>query len=346
MIAVLGEVMIELSAAGAGLLRPGVAGDTYNTAVMLSRLGAKVAYATALGDEQFSAQIRQAMAQQGLTDNAVLSLTGQQPGLYCISNSADGERSFSYWRQHSAARQTFQSIALFQQLLQSIQHCTDVYWSGITLSLMSEAVLSSWLEYLLQLQQRGGQVYFDTNYRAALWQGRIDLLQCYQAAMQHCNYFLPSLEDCHCIWGSDTPAQALELLQRLLSTATVSSFTNSSFTDKPVICLTAQQQLCWLDGSGYQQFSLQFSPQMVDATGAGDAFSGALIAALQQALPIAQAVNIAHKAASTVVQQQGAILSEATWPELLAQLKSLGLYSSHGCTGAPMHDMTKHGKIT
>lgn len=315
MIAVLGEVMIELAPAGAGLYRSGVAGDTYNTAVMLSQLGSQVCYATALGDDQFSGQIREAMQQHGLNSSAVLTLKAKQPGLYCISNSANGERSFSYWRQQSAARQAFQSDLLFEQLLQAVSHCTDVYWSGITLALMSEGCLSLWLAHLQQLQSRGGKVYFDTNYRAALWRERTDQLQWYQAALLHCDYFLPSLEDCQQIWGCENLKQALEQLQSLLPVE----------GPVPVICLKAQQQLCWLEAGQCRQFSLTFSDQMLDATGAGDAFSGALIAALQQGLTAAVAIQIAHCAASLVVQYQGAILPDAVWPQLQQQLQQQGL---------------------
>lgn len=310
MIAVLGEVMIELAPAGAGLYRSGVAGDTYNTAVMLSQLGADVCYATALGDDSFSTQIRQAMQQHKLQTSAVLTLKAQQPGLYCISNSANGERSFSYWRQQSAARQAFQSEVLFEQLLQAIRSCCDVYWSGITLALMSEGCLSLWLAHLQQLQSRGGKVYFDTNYRAALWRERTDQLQWYQAALLHCDCFLPSLEDCQQIWGCENLKQALDQLQSLLPVAGPAA----------LICLKAQQQLCWLEAGIISQFSLKFSDQMLDATGAGDAFSGALIAALQQGLAAEQAIQIAHSAASLVVQHQGAILPDAVWPVLRQQL--------------------------
>ncbi|MDF3127104.1 sugar kinase [Rheinheimera sp. 1928-s] len=324
MIAVLGEVMIELAPAGAGLFRSGVAGDTYNTAVMLSQLGAQVCYATALGDDNFSTEIRSAMQQHGLTTSAVLTLKAQQPGLYCISNSADGERSFSYWRQQSAARQAFQSEVLFEQLLQAISHCRDIYWSGITLSLMSDGVLSRWLTFLDQLQNRGGKVYFDTNFRAALWQSRHDKLLCYQAALLHCDYFLPSLDDCLAIWGCDSLTQTLEQLQSLIPVS----------EPAPVICLTAEQQVFWLEAGTVNQFSLTFSEQMLDATGAGDAFSGALIAAVQQGLTAESAVQIAHSAASLVVQHQGAILPDAVWPELKQQLQQQGFGPQQAQTGS------------
>ena len=50
-IACIGECMIELKQAGDGLYSRGYGGDTLNTAVYLARLGNKVRYVTALGDD-------------------------------------------------------------------------------------------------------------------------------------------------------------------------------------------------------------------------------------------------------------------------------------------------------
>ena len=188
---------------------------------------------------------------------------------------------------------------------------------------MSDAVLSRWLVFLDQLQSRGGRVYFDTNFRAALWQSRDDKLLCYQAALLHCDYFLPSLDDCLAIWGCDSLTQTLDQLQSLLPVS----------GPAPLVCLTAQQQVFWLEAGTVSQFSLIFREQMLDATGAGDAFSGALIAAVQQGLTAESAVQIAHAAASLVVQHQGAILPDSVWPQLKQQLRQLGLQPQEAKSG-------------
>lgn len=315
-IAVVGEVMIELAPAGADLLRQGVAGDTYNSAVLLRQLGLAVLYLTALGDDAFSQQIHLQLQQHDLPVHGVLTLPGQQPGLYCIHNSDHGERSFSYWRQHSAARQLFQSVALSQPLLAQIEQCQQLYWSGITLSLMSEAVLAQFLLALQRLRQRGGRVYFDSNYRAALWRDRPGAQPWYQAALLHCDYFFPSLDDIRAIWpGLHELAPALDVLAQL------------ALQHQPAmqIYLRAEAQVCWWSNRQWQHFPLQFCAPVVDTSGAGDAFCAALIAAIQQQLAPAQAVAIAHQAASTLVAYSGAILPAAAWPALKAKLAGLGL---------------------
>ena len=66
-VACLGEVMLELSPLNSGdraSFAMGVAGDTYNTAVMLRRCGVDVAYFTRLGSDPFSGQVLRALIPQ------------------------------------------------------------------------------------------------------------------------------------------------------------------------------------------------------------------------------------------------------------------------------------------
>ena len=74
MIAVLGEVMIELQSAAPGLLRQGVAGDTFNTSVALAKLGHPVSYFSALGTDEYSQTIIEAMHQYKVQSENILRL--------------------------------------------------------------------------------------------------------------------------------------------------------------------------------------------------------------------------------------------------------------------------------
>src|SRR5205807_475792 len=107
-----GECMVELSHIDARTLRLGFAGDTYNTAVYLRRVGAElgleldVGYLTGIGDDDYSAAMREAWRQDGISDHSV-ELPGRTPGLYAIRVTPSGERHFTYWRLQSAASQLF-----------------------------------------------------------------------------------------------------------------------------------------------------------------------------------------------------------------------------------------------
>lgn len=87
----LGECMVELSLGGPTAAAVGYAGDTFNTAVYLSRLGLATAYATAVGaGDPFSAGILDLMAAEGISRELVVEAPGRVPGLYAIQRDATG----------------------------------------------------------------------------------------------------------------------------------------------------------------------------------------------------------------------------------------------------------------
>jgi hypothetical protein len=130
----IGEAMLELSSR-AGACHLGYGGDTLNTAIHLARLGHDVAYLTALGADPFSADLRSKWADEGLDTSLILTDTARNPGLYAISVDHAGERSFTYWRNDSAARQMFALPEIERVLAEAIQADLLVY-SLITLAVL------------------------------------------------------------------------------------------------------------------------------------------------------------------------------------------------------------------
>jgi len=101
-----GEAMLELSVAGSGW-RLGYGGDTLNTAIHLARRGIATAYFTALGSDPLSSDLCDRWQAEGLDCSLVLRHPQRTTGLYAITTDKAGERSFTYWRDSSAARAMF-----------------------------------------------------------------------------------------------------------------------------------------------------------------------------------------------------------------------------------------------
>ena len=102
----IGEAMLQLSRAG-DAWKLGYGGDTLNTAIHVARSGHDVAYLTAIGSDPLSADLKALWAAEGLDTSLVLTHPTRSTGLYAINTDASGERSFSYWRDTSAAREMF-----------------------------------------------------------------------------------------------------------------------------------------------------------------------------------------------------------------------------------------------
>ena len=77
----LGECMVELSLTGPASAGVGYAGDTFNTAVYLSRLGLPTAYATAVGaGDPFSARDPRHDGGGGISRELVVAGAGPRAG--------------------------------------------------------------------------------------------------------------------------------------------------------------------------------------------------------------------------------------------------------------------------
>src|ERR1700754_2595901 len=160
--------MVELSQAGDGLLRKGFAGDTFNTAwYARACLGPdwSVDYFTALGDDAMSDEMVAFIDKAGIGTSLIHRIKGRTPGLYMI-NLQNGERSFSYWRDSSAAR----SLAADpDRLREAVESAAVIYFSGITLAIIGDDAPTLLAE--IRRAKAGGKLtVFDPNIRPRLWQ--------------------------------------------------------------------------------------------------------------------------------------------------------------------------------
>jgi 2-dehydro-3-deoxygluconokinase len=275
----IGEAMIELSSAGEHW-RMGYGGDTLNTAIHLARLGHDVAYLTALGSDPMSAEIKAKWASEDLDTSLVLDHPTRSTGLYAITTNAEGERSFSYWRDSSAARDMF-SLTGMEAALATAGKADLIVYSLITLAILPEAAR-------VQLLALDVRLAFDGNYRPRLWPNPASAASARDAAIARASIGLPTLEDETQISG-EASASAIARHWQSLGCA------------ETVVKIGAQG--CRLpDGS--------IIPPPVDTSGAGDAFNaGYLHTRLSGATP-KEAAHEGHRLAGWVVMRAGAIPSQ------------------------------------
>ena len=103
----IGECMVELARGSDGRFGLAYGGDTFNTAVYMARGGVDVGYATALGDDPYSAGILALAETERVGTSLIEIMAGRMPGLYVIETTPEGERTFRYWRDAAAARDLF-----------------------------------------------------------------------------------------------------------------------------------------------------------------------------------------------------------------------------------------------
>ncbi len=287
---VFGEAMIELSGVASDSAKIGVAGDTFNTAVYLSRSGIRARYVTALGDDSFSLRILSGLRGEGIFTSGCVIIPDSAPGLYAIDVDDAGERSFTYWRSDSAAKRFFdrpESAAIIEPM----KRAKTLYLSGITLSIFGTKDRAKTVEIARCVKDSGGQVVFDTNYRPRGWNNKSEARHAVEALMPYVSTALLTWEDEQALFGDATAEDcAKRWRDGGVGEVVVKAGPRGAYT----------RQTGWLP-----------PPKLIkplDTTGAGDSFNGAYLAARLSGGTIENAIMAGHELAAKVLMTPGAVL--------------------------------------
>lgn len=295
-IACVGEAMIELSLDSAGSdAKLGFAGDVLNTAIYLRRALApdhQVDFVSAVGSDTLSERMLAFIESEGVSTKNVKRHGDRLPGLYAISNDAGGERSFTYWRENSAARLLFQLDGTVS--FDVLERYDVIYLSAITLAILPAGIRMGLIAWIAEFRKRGGRFAFDSNFRPRLWEDRKAARDSVSAAWAVCDIGLPSIDDEMALFGDADESAALARLR-------------SYGIGEAVVKRGARGPIA-LYGDGLSQPAFAPVEKVVDTTAAGDSFNGAFLAARLQGASFQEAMAAGHECASKVIRYRGAIL--------------------------------------
>jgi 2-dehydro-3-deoxygluconokinase len=289
----IGECMVEMAATGDGTFRQGFAGDTFNMAWHARRaLGSdwQVDYFTAVGDDPLSTRMLSFMEAEGVSTRYAQRLERRMPGLYLIELN-NGERSFSYWRETSAARALADDDVA---LIAAIADADAIFFSGITLAILKPDRRARLLEVLAGAKARGAMVAFDSNIRLRLWPDFAALREAIREAAKVSILALPTVPDETELFGE---ANDEDVVRRYLEDGVREIVVKAG--PEPALVV-------WSDGRRLVGPEKQVTP--VDTTGAGDSFNGTYIAARLGGDGPEAAARKAHAVAGRVIQAYGALV--------------------------------------
>ncbi|KEO60406.1 sugar kinase [Thioclava indica] len=289
----IGECMAELAPTGeARDYSLGFAGDTFNTAWYLARLRPEnaVSFFTAVGSDPISQQMRDAFRESGIDDSHVQTVPDRTVGLYLISLN-NGERSFSYWRGQSAARQ----LANDPQALAEAMDAADlIYFSGITLAILSSASRETLLTALRDARASGKTIAFDPNLRPRLWSAPSEMTKAVMQGAAVSDIALPSFED-EADWFDDANP-----------TATADRYAAAGATT--IVVKNGGDPVCYRQGDTRGNVEVPALSCVVDTTAAGDSFNAAILAGIEANTPLPESIAQACRLAGQVVQGKGALV--------------------------------------
>lgn len=292
-VACIGEAMVELSLDASGRqAQVGFAGDTLNTAIYLKRAAPSlhVSYVTRLGRDGLSAQLKGFVEAEGIETRDIEHSETRQVGLYAISTDPAGERSFSYWRGQSAARQMFQAADGYD--FAALDSYDALYLSAISLAILPDDARAALLDWMRGF---GGQVVFDSNFRPALWEGPDAARDRITEMWRRADIGLPSVDDEMAAFGDAGPDAGPNAVLGRLRALGLREGALKCGAGGPVSLSAPVAQ-------DYPE-----AERVVDTTAAGDSFNGGYLAARWTGASQAEALMAGHKLAAYVVGHKGAI---------------------------------------
>ena len=289
----LGEAMLEFNQTTPGQPNylQGFGGDTSNAVIAAARAGARTAYLTRLGTDNFGKALLALWQAEGVNTRAVEADTSAPTGIYFVTHGPAGHE-FSYLRAGSAASR-MDGTWLQNHAAPVIRAARILHLSGITLAI-SQSACDTGLAAMRLAREAGTLVAFDSNLRLKLWpleRAREAITE----AVAACDIFLPSLEDMQTLTGLTDPDAVVD-------------WSHAHGARKVVLKLGAEGALVSdLDAGGQRQTVPGVPSQLVDATGAGDCFCGNLLARVAAGDSLAQAACYANAAAALSVRGWGAV---------------------------------------
>jgi 2-dehydro-3-deoxygluconokinase len=282
----IGEPLFELNQPkGETIFRPGHGGDTSNAAIAAARQGASVGYLTAIGADQFGESFMSLWAEEGVDTSAVVRSQTAHTGLYFVTHGPDGH-VFSYLRAGSAAsRLTPQDIPV-----ETIKAARVVHASGISQAISSSAA-DAVFTAIRTARGAGVTVSYDTNLRLRLWP--LDRARAViHAAAALADILRPSIDDAMHLTGLADPDRIADFYLDL---------------GPKIVALTLGGGGALIATRERREKIEAWPARLVDATGAGDMFTGAFLAEFLRLGDPFAAARYANVAAALSTEGYGAV---------------------------------------
>ena len=290
----IGECMVEFSPqSSAGVYHRSFAGDTFNTAWYLRQLvpeSSSISYFTALGDDICSKELLIYMEQIGIGCSFIEVKPNRSMGLYMVHLNG-GERSFSYWRNESAARGLADDFVILDTL---ISESEVVYFSGITVAILTDLARLNLFGALERAKASGQTIVFDPNLRPRLWSSIASMLVETTKFAELADIVLPSFEDEAAHYKDHD------------SESTIRRY--SGYGADVVVVKNSVDEIVAASG----ETKVRVQPEVVlpatDTTAAGDSFNAGFLASWLAGKPLIDAVCNGARVSKKVISGRGALV--------------------------------------
>ncbi|MCA9907237.1 MAG: fructokinase [Anaerolineae bacterium] len=304
----MGEVLIDFVALESGVTvgeasgfvkAPG--GAPANVCVAAARLGMPAAFLGQVGDDPFGHHLADVLRREGIDVRGLLFSHEARTMLAFVSLGADGERSFSFYRNPSA-----DMLLRPEEVVYDVIDDKRIFHYG-SITMIDEPSRSALVAALEYARDHGLIISYDPNLRLNLWPDAETARAGMIAGLDYATVLKVSEEELEFITGGDdvTPLwrDGMKLIVVTRGAAGSSAFTRSTRADAPGFAVTS-----------------------VDTTGAGDGFVAGMLAGVleygaENAEKLPDMLRFANAVGAITTTKKGAIPALPTRAEALAFMK-------------------------
>ena len=255
----LGETLIDFTPTGQPntfTAHPG--GAPANVLVMAAKAGCKTAFIGKVGNDQFGNLLIDTLMENGV-ETFSMRRSKVHTTLAVVHLSKNGDRSFTFCRNHSADT-LLKTEELDQELLKSCQ----VFHFG-SLSFTDEPVRSATLEAIRLAKAAGAKISYDPNWRPALWEDVTVAKKMMALPLEQVDYMKLSDNEVPLLTPYNDEVNGAEwLLEKGMK----------------LVVVTMGSKGCYYKTREESGYIPAPDVKVVDTTGSGDVFTGALLSKL------------------------------------------------------------------
>ncbi|MBS4178139.1 carbohydrate kinase family protein [Lederbergia citrea] len=273
----LGELLIDftpsgISNSGNPLFEQNAGGAPANVLAALSKLGKQTTFIGKVGQDQFGEFLQEELVKSNIDTKGLIFADDVPTTLAFVHLDSFGDRSFSFYRNPSADM-TLSKEDISIDLIKK----SKIFHFG-SLSMTHEAVAEATLYAVKNAKKENKLISFDPNLRASLWGDLSHAKYMIEQGLRLADIVKVSEEELLFVIGISDLEKASDILHRKYGI--------------PLIFVTLGEKGCFYRHGSSTGHVPGFSVEVIDTTGAGDAFLGGI---LYQLLNVESLSELSHQ---------------------------------------------------
>lgn len=269
-------------------------GNVCNAGLAMARLGMNVAAAGLIGNDVLGAAVVERLAQGGVDTSHVFKTDQAQTSATVVAVEPGGERCFF----HTPGATPLLDANAFRRCFPLFARCqfVQIGYFGLLPTLTPDlpAVLQE-----LRKEAPNTRIALDTVNPPARWEQLIPILP-------YLDLFAPSRTEAAALTGEEEPAAMVAAFRKHMK--------------KGLIGIKLDAEGCYLDDGQTCVLVPAYKIEVVDTTGAGDSWFGALLTALHHQMPLEKAGRFANRTAADCCTAIGASTGIQSFEQTLARI--------------------------